>query len=448
MYFCLDGRKHIFNNFLFKNISNNKIIEINKNELSSLLDNPLYINKKLIIYDKQCTTCNQYHSDIIKQKKYDISNNFDIINKNISMNYIINYFFNIFKFKCPIKLFHNFNDNILSININLNKSICIHCGVSRIDLLNKNLKYFNKFKSYLDNYTKINNSIVNKQLNKINTTSDIKNDEKIYEDKLIIKTTSDINKEITDNSKYINILSNTFNIHQNYLIFIGILENLNYNDIINLDINEFHNISTSKFSNRYYKINNYIRSFQILYNNLKYSSHISKFKDSNLFIIINNFQKSNGKLSDLLKLPELPNNIINLISFYNKQIHDSRIIDILINILYKNIIYLLNFSITNSKFKIIINDFIKMFLNKILNYDKLYTNFDYFKIKTDFKIKKDDDDNDDINITNINLNINYNEIFEDDDDIDDEDNDGSDLSISNLDIDTVFEDDMDVDSFD
>ncbi len=366
-YYDIDGIKHNFNLYAIK--ENNKIKIYNHNELIELLNNK-NLHEIKIEY-KICSICKQLDTDISNSTKDNIIKNNEIISeKNIDKTKI-NSFFNYFLFKCPKKIYHSFK---------LDK--CIHCNITKALLLNKDKNYYDEYKHKFDSILvkKINNK--NKQLLNIQKITH-NNNNKINSS--ILEKNLNLNDKYLNNISELNLsdidkLSSLLNINKNYLIYLGLIEKKNYNEI---DLIKIIKTDDNALDNRYFKLFNYIKYLIVMYNIFKKSSKILKFDNYEFYLLLENFKKNGLDLNKLNKLPQFNNNIIDLINYYKLNYTNDKLNIILLNLLYSHLIFILDNSkkISNEINKVA-TEFIKFILKNILHYDELTSNFDYEKIQT------------------------------------------------------------------
>lgn len=365
-YLCLnDGYKHNFNIYIFN--VNNKTIECNKKDL----DNFINTNKNYKFIDHKCNKCLLLKNEILKTK---VTNN-DIINK-ITLTNDINTFYNIFSNKCPLDNYHIFKNNECSI-----------CKITYEQIFKKDEKIFNKFQKQYLNYIQNKENNYNTLLSNLNQHI---NNRKIHNSLENIKKNINLSynkidknyNNLEDYKKYIDSLkidelyikiSKIYKIDIIYLQLLGITEGYSYNELKNIN-NDFN-----KFSNRYIKILNYIRSIFIYYNLLKNSDKINKYYDFEFYNILLEIKSVN--------LNNLPNYNINIIDLYNyiKIINNKEyqyVIEFGLKIIYDFI--LLIDDINKKKYNNNLNKFLEFIINKILKYDELFTNYDYAQLKQMF----------------------------------------------------------------
>ena len=368
IYYDLQGVMHKFNLYAIKN-KDKKIKIYNHNELIELL-NDKQLSQINILY-KICSICNNIDNEISNLSKNNIIKNNEIINKSIITNTKINSFYNYFLFKCPKKLYHVFKTEK-----------CIYCNVTKLLLLNKDITYYNEFIHKFD-------SILNKKLHEKNKQLlNLKQITHNNNNKINIKSLEIglnlndkyLNNIIELNNNYIDILSSLLNINKKYLINLGLLEKKNYDDIDSIKIPI---IKDNDLDNRYFKLYNYIKYIIVMYNLYKNSSKILKFDNYQFSLLLESFKKNGFDLNKLNKLPIFNNNIFNLINYYKLKNKNNDLNIILLNLLYSQLIFILDNSkkLSNDINKITI-EFIKFILKNILHFDEMTSNFDYEKIQT------------------------------------------------------------------
>jgi hypothetical protein len=395
IYICEhDGKLHKFNLYIYLTDDKKEIV-INKKELSS--DKNLKILQYSKFNDYECIKCHKRKNKLINDKNYDNS----IIKELISNKNDITNFYNIYRYKCPLKEYHQFNK----------KYECEYCKLSFKNILDEDVDIFKKFKKYYIQY-----------LISINENQNKKISENL---KLIIKMfNTDILKTykketITDSNKNSDIFINSINemnldeliiqlskiskIDIKYFKILGLTEGYNYNEIDSIKI-EYNNID-----NRFIKISNYIRVLSIYYNLLININKVSKYYDYDFMEIINKI-KLTGKVKSIISnLPVNECNLNNLFNFIKITNDDNKyIIEFGLKMVF-NFIIKIN-DINNNKLNGILTDYIEFITNKIFKSDELYTNYNYAQLKQmfsesstsmndydnyDYNDGNDDDDDDD-----------------------------------------------------
>jgi hypothetical protein len=446
LYFCeIDANPHKFNIYIFKT-SENKEIEVNKKDLDSFINN----NKNLKFIDYKCSKCKKIKNVI---RKNSMPN--DDIKKLINHNNDINGFFNLYINKCPVNNYHLFENNF-SKKDKTNELVysCKFCNIKFDDLISKNKDVFHKYESKYNEYksdkNKYTNSLLKEfdihisNLNTINNIETYKNEINlnIKNNKEIKK--SNYNKEINninefnffnynsideiikiiDGFNYDDVLINfqkIFNIDILYLNLIGLTEGYSYNKLQDLSI------SYMNIDNRLIKIKNYIRYISIIYNmvqniiNNKINITSSYFKnlitDTSLLEIINELttKLSHKNISENKNINSSINinNLYNYINIINKD--NKYIIQFGIKLIYLFIISIQNKDESNNY-----SNLIKFIISKILKFDELFTNYNYYELKQMFNqdsfddmfesndVYNDDDDDDEFDLFEYNdVNVNF-----------------------------------------
>ena len=202
------------------------------------------------------------------------------------------------------------------------------------------------------------------------------------------------------------MLSKKYKINEKYLSYIGISEDKDYDLIPKLDMkNEI--IYTE---DRILKLKNILRLVIIFYNKLKYSGGISKFSNENFGNVIHTFVKQNGKLNDLNKLKDLPYNFNDLIKYYNNNIKLEDLINIIINIIYNTIYFILEQA--NGSIQIVVTNFVEFLLKRIMEFDEIYSSYNLLQLKRE---KEEDIMQQDAGENNLDMNY-YQDL--DDDEVD------------------------------
>jgi hypothetical protein len=409
-YFCLtNGKQHNFNIYVYNATDNkNNVIEFNKKDLDANIENIV----KLQFIDYKCSNCKQFKSKII---------NDDSIKKIINDNNDKDGFFNLYINICPISLnkntnkkeeyqYHQFNYNNTDI-LNLECSIC---KIKYNDLINKNIEVYNKFYKEYINYKNKKNNIINYKLFDLNTSnSKLYNTNiiNIYKNKIqnINTLLNNRNSNIFD---YINSIdfdtllvtvAKKFNIDIIYLQKIGLTEGHSYIDIKLINDN-YGNL-------RIYKLQSYFRTILIYYNLLKYDTTLKYNTDLKFNEIINNLYTNNSNIKTNINkfLPDVNYNMSELINTLKLDYDNKQISHFLIKIILQFILDLN--SINENHFNNKLFPFIQFILIKIINFDELFTNYNYSQLKQMFTEDKFPINTD----NNYDDNINY----ENDDDEDD-----------------------------
>ena len=287
-------------------------------------------------------------------------------------------FFNLYINICPITTknndyqFHNFEYN----NKNLTCSIC---KINYSDLINKDIKLYNKFNKEYETYKETRINYFNDKLNHFDINSKnlkgtdikeyynnkiIKNENKKYIDK--------IKKLILDN--LIIDLSKTYKINILYLQNLGLTEGIKYDEINTI------NEDFKKIDNRINKLNSYLRSLLIYYNILRNNKSIDSYYDYDFNELLNKLKEYNLKLSK--DLPDLDINISDIIISLKLEYNNKEIIEFYLKAIY-NFIKELE-TINKNKFNNKLNEIIEFLLKRVLKFDELFTNFNYSQLKQMF----------------------------------------------------------------
>lgn len=372
IYFCnRDGFPHKYNIYIFK--VNKKEIEINKNGLDKFISG---LDKKdyLEFIDYKCTKCLELKNKLYNDKKYNNSEIDNLVNNINDMNGFFNLYINI----CPVTTnnndyqFHNFEYN----NKNLT---CTICKINYSDLINKDIKLYNKFNKEYETYKKTRINYFNDKLNNFDINSKNlkgtnikeyynnkinKNENKKYIDK--------IKKLILDN--LIIDLSKTYKINILYLQNLGLTEGIKYDEINTI------NEDFKKIDNRINKLNSYLRSLLIYYNILRNNKSIDSYYDYDFNELLNKLKEYNLKLSK--DLPDLDINISDIIISLKLDYNNKEIIEFYLKAIYNFIKELEN--INKNRFNNKLNEIIEFLLKRVLKFDELFTNFNYSQLKQMF----------------------------------------------------------------
>jgi hypothetical protein len=397
IYICEnDGKLHKFNIYVYKT-SDNKEISINKKDVNS--DKNLKIIQFSKFIDYECTKCHKKKNILTNEQNYDNSIIKELIN---TKNDIIN-FYNIYKYKCPLKEYHQFNK----------KYECEYCKITFKNILDEDDNIFKKFKNYYIKYLISINENQNKKISEnIITTSNMFNTN-------IIKTYK--NETFTDSNKNSDIFINSINnmdlddliiklskiskIDIKYFKILGLTEGYDYNDI------ESIKILYTNIDNRFIKISNYIRILSIYYNLLININKISKYYDYDFMEILNKI-KMTGKVKLIISNLEVNEyNLNNLFNFIKMTNDDNKyIIDFGLKMVYSFIIKIND--INNNKLNNILDDYINFITTKVFKSDELYTNYSYAQLKQMFSESSisinnyedtgNDDEDDDDNLFSFN----------------------------------------------
>lgn len=416
-YICeKTGKHHNYKIYIY--IDSEKKEHIFKsNEIDKNLDKI----KKLKFINYKCTNCHKLkfssgakvtNNDLIKT----INENNDIIN-----------FYNIYKYKCPEDKYHDF---VLNKSDNIYK--CKLCNIDFDKVKNKDKDFYKKYKNDYNLFMTENRSNSNKLLNRIK--KEIKtnnhNDFKLLEllskagelndlyKKIEAIILTHLNNEddiisIVDNSQ--NVTKTNINIQILYLLSQSeskIEEEISIDNSIFNSIDE--KIENTKLLNVFVKLIEHIRNMMIsinVYNNYHKNKQYSiSINETLLNIIENKIKKINIQLIDL-------DDIKKYIYSHSDNIKNKY------NSIVKYLLYII-MSIYN-----IDNSFGTYLLKNIFNTERLYTKFNFLKLKQMFVNTNANDDND---------------LIDDDmyDDGDDGDNlfDSSDLGFNNMEDDNIDDD--------
>lgn len=416
LYYCLSGIKHSFKTYIYQD-SKKKTQIYQKKQLDSIV-----YNKDLVFIDKQCNNCMYYLSDINKQSKTTISENNTTINNKIQFNDEIILFFNKYKIHCPVGI------NQIHIFI---KNQCKNCGVSKEELDNNDIKYYKKYKNNYDDYIKNKKNnlfITNKEYPTILIDNILKN--------LKIKDSKeDIQKNNIDLSR---IISDKFKLKQYQLQYLGIFEGLKIEEVEELyKNNNLDDLIKQNISNRTIKLNNYIQSLYIYYNLIRKAYNIGQLNEVELYLIIQKIKKDINP-NIINKLPSLQYDINQYKTYYSFKYSDTELNNYLLNIILKNILFLINSTI-NTKMEPIIFDFLNFYLKKITYQDELFSKFEYKLLKFNTPKGSFDEDEDENYVPEVDV----------EEEVDEEDNlfsyDNFDL---NVDADELDDGGDGIDSFD
>lgn len=334
LYYTLEGKKQKFNKFEFKDDNNKKYL-FESNEIEKIID---IKNYKLI---NKYNSFDQSYNKILNFTEKERNDANEIIKNKFKENDKINGFFKIYNKFCIKGDFHEFNEN--------NK--CKKCDITEKDIINKKFDYFKKYESVYDNYLKEQKNILNEKLK--NTIKEQKTIEhEINVDKY--------DNELINLDNYINTLSIFSNIHKNYFLFMGLIENLEYDEIVKMNYEIKNNNDLNHI--RFKKLYNYNKLFLVYYNNFKNKKETYELKP-----LYNNISDS-----DLSKLPEITNILYDL-DYLKTKIKTEKLNNIAVYLLLNNIIKIYN------KFKFT-NEFIKFIIKKIIDSDMLYSNYNILEI--------------------------------------------------------------------
>ena len=425
LYYCLDGNKQIFDTFIFKYKNSNKMFEYKQNEFNKLLDNKDYINDNIYIYDRYNSKCNEYLSEILKQSKDIVKKNENIIYNNITKNNKKISFYNYYIIKCPISNIHEYVNNV-----------CKKCNIDDDIIKKKSNIYYTKYNKNFNEYFDNKKEIIFNELDMILKKQELFSKEKYFNDLKNKLNLKDENKFIKRNN-YTIILSKKFKINEKYLLYLGLSENKEYNDIPKIDLEK----EQINIQDRLSKVRNILNIIILNYNIFKYSETIIKFKNIKFNDLIYNFTKNGFKLKDLQQLKDLPYNYYDLIEYYTYKYSNEELIDIIINIIWNTIYFILEQS--KGHIQKIVTDFVEFLIYRIMEFDETYSNYNVIKLKQqkfptiteenntndvdfDFDLKNDDPDN-----------------FDEGDGIDHDI-----INYDTFDIDEEFQDLGDLDSFD
>lgn len=422
-YFCLtNGKPHNFNIYVYntdkKNVTNvanvtnvtnvTNVIEFNKKDLDANIKDII----KLQFIDYKCSNCKQFKSKII---------NDDSIKKIINDNNDKEGFFNLYINVCPISLknntnnkeeyqYHQFNYNQTD-DTNILNLECNICKIKYTDLINKNIDIYNKFYKEYINYKNKKNNIINSKLLYLNTShSQLYNTNiiNVYKNKIqnihtLLNNTDNGNSNIFN---YINSIdfdtllvnvAKKFNIDIIYLQKIGLTEGHSYIDI--------KLINDSYGDLRIHKLQSYFRTLLIYYNLLKYDTSLKHNTDFKFNEIINNLYTNNSNIKTNINkfLPNVTYNLSELINTLKLDYDNKTISQFLIKVILQFILDLN--SINENHFNNKLYPFIQFVFFKIINFDELFTNYNYSQLKQmftedKFPINVDNDYGDNINYEN------------------------------------------------
>lgn len=390
IYICeTDGKLHKFNIYVYVT-SDNKEVLINKKELS--FDKNFKIIESSKFIDYECIKCHKKKNSLINEQNYDNLNIKQLID---NKNDIIN-FYNIYKYKCPLKEYHQFNK----------KYECEYCKITFKNILDEDSNIFKKFKNYYIKYLisinenqnkKISENIIfTKKMFNTDILKNYKNDTIVDSNKNSDPFINSINQMDLDD--LIIKLSKISKIDTKYFKILGLTEGYDYNDIDSIKI-LYNNID-----NRFIKISNYIRVLSIYYNLLININKISKYYDYDFMEILNKI-KLTGKVKLIISNLEVNEyNLNNLFNFIKMTNDDNKyIIEFGLKMVFSFIIKLND--INNNKLNNILNEYINFITTKIFKSDELYTNYSYAQLKqmfsessipmNDYENNEDNDDDDD-----------------------------------------------------
>lgn len=242
-------------------------------------------------------------------------------------------FYNTYTYTCPVKGFHEYNDD----------DICSKCGINIIILNDMDDKYFNKYvnvyKKELDRQTLDKQSKIDKIVSN-------------YKSQVIKKNKIDT----TLNMESINIISNLFNIDEIFLIKLGSIEGMVY------DVNHLKDFNIDN-NERILKLINYMLYLAVEYNKFRSDKDISK------------------------KYPQITTNLIDMIDSYKNIMNSNELVNLILNTIYSNIIHIYNINTKdNSLFS-----FLDVLIHQIIQFDEVFSAYDYSSIKYLLRKSKNDD---------------------------------------------------------
>ena len=389
IYICeYDGKLHKFNLYVYMTDDKKEII-INKKDLSS--DKNLKTIQSCKFNDYECIKCHNRKNNLINDKNYNNSTIKELIS---NKNDIIN-FYNIYRYKCPLKEYHQFinvavdTSQVINVAVDtsqVNKKYeCEYCKITFKNILDEDIDIFKKFKKYYIQYLISINENQNKKISEnLKLTVKMFNTDiiKTYKNETLVDSNknsdifiSSINEMNLD--ELIIQLSKISKIDIKYFKILGLTEGYDYNDLDSINI-EYTNID-----NRFIKISNYIRVLSIYYNLLININKISKYYDYDFMEIINKI-KLTGKVKSIISnLDVNEHNLNNLFNFIKITNDDNKyIIEFGLKIVFSFIIKIND--INNNKLNGILNDYIDFITTKIFKSDELYTNYNYSQLKQMF----------------------------------------------------------------
>lgn len=348
-------------------ILNKNLIQPNKKQKTSQTDENIYDSIKIETNNKSLLTNAKFKSLLVfvKNLKYgtndaesedDVANSFKIKYENIlklpfssvkfglntkkDINYVIDNvekidkkkFYNTYTYRCPVKDFHEFE-----------KEVCVKCG---IDVHKSNNLDEDYFKKYIDVYKKELNHDMKVLQKKVEAI--ISNYKKPVLKKEKIDTTLNINN--------INIVSNLFNIDPLFLIKLGAIEGIEYD----LEKIKDFKIDTNE---RVLKLMNYMLHLTVEYNKFRSDKELSS------------------------KYPQITTNLIDMVESYKNVMNNDELINLLLNTIYSNIINIYNIDAKDNNLFI----FLDSLVHKIIQFDEIFTLYDYANIKYLLRKSKSDD---------------------------------------------------------
>ena len=348
------GHLHKYNNYVF--IIDNKEEVINIKKLDKNIERIVSGEFK----DYKCSDCGKYKND-----KYDQGTNKQIEDVIYFKNNISN-FYNIYKYKCPKSVYHNFieKNEVYS---------CSICDIKFLEIINEDESVYKKFKKeyeiYMNSITDEQNKEIKK--NKIETY-------KLYNENIIDlyrkeftknEYTSFLNKieniKLIDLEDEIAIITNS---DRKNIKLIGDTEGSTEEEL------EEKNSDYNAINNLFMKISEHIRTITIYYNILTSNKNLN---DYDIFI-----PKEFIDVYENLKHLKLTNkyniNINSLYDFLRLTNNDNiKIVELGKKILFSFIIFIYK---DNKDLK----SFVDFCVNKILLTDVLYTKFNYAQLKQMF----------------------------------------------------------------
>jgi hypothetical protein len=292
-----------------------------------------------VIIDKKCSVCNQLLSTCGEIDEKIIIDNLNKKNK-------INNFYLFYENRCPEGDLHQFKNDI-----------CNKCGFNASQ---RDDTYYDKYK---DSYIK----------SKI-----IINDKLLSKDPFIVY--SDVLEKFSNLSTYVfnfNVileLSSSININHRLIFALGASEKIEYADIVNGKY--IPGEAETRYDTRIYKIVTIIKNLITEYNQLKNFHKIFKPPIS-LSLLFDSSGILRSNMSELgKKMPEIYDNFNDKFTYIQTIKKPREIVEFLLEELCKMCLLILNDNVTETS-KLRIN-FVKYFIDKILNNDKMLTKYGYF----------------------------------------------------------------------
>lgn len=315
--FCKDGRKHIFNINIYGKV------EVSPTNISKFILDPQKNREflKMKRTDIKCSICNTLYS------KLNATN--ENIRETLNSNYNINGFYNLYIFKCPVNNIHIWKNNS-----------CIQCKVTKEMLFNKDLSYYNKYKSVFGNYIK-------------NLKTEIKQPIKVFRETIqtygeFVEDTSQI--KIHHMAKLIGI---PFSILEN----IGLIEGHYFEQVESGEFNPIEYAQDADHRKRTLLLSMYIRIFLIEYEMMKLdkisSPSLGKFIESQDI--------------DSTNFPTLKNGYLSKFKYYSTVIPPFKLNNFILESLFDYLMFIMkNYKGKDDGAK----KFIKYILNKIIMAEK------------------------------------------------------------------------------